>query len=73
VGFVHHWVKPKTIYNFGICYFSAKRAALSRSKNKNCLAQNWDNVFECCNISISGLSFQWATTCTIKIQLAMLV
>jgi len=35
------------------------------------LAQNQDNVSEWCDMSISRLLFQWAST--IKIQLSMLV
>jgi hypothetical protein len=48
-------------YKIGICFFSAKHAALRR-KNKDCLAQNQDNVSEWANKSIRGLLFQGAST-----------
>jgi hypothetical protein len=57
-------------YKIGICCFSAKHAAL-RSKNKDWLAQNQNNVSEWSDMSICGLLFQWAST--IKIQLSVLV
>ena len=57
-------------YKIGICYFSAKHVAL-RSKSKDCLSRNQNNVFEWGDISIRGLLFQWDTT--IKSQLSMLV
>jgi hypothetical protein len=44
-------------YKIGICCFSAKHAAL-RSKNKDWLAQNQNNVFEWSDMSICGLLFQ---------------
>ena len=37
------WVKPKT--KIGICFFTAKHAALRR-KSKDWLARNQDNVSE---------------------------
>ena len=57
-------------YKNGICCFSAKHAAL-RSKSKDWVARNQNNVSECSDMSTGGLLFQWATT--IKIQLGMLV
>ena len=58
-------------YEIGICWFSAKHAAL-RSKSKDCLAQNQCNVCEYSDmVFTSVLSFQWAST--IKIQLSVLV
>jgi hypothetical protein len=44
-------------YNIGICCFSAKHAAL-RSKSKDWLAWNQNNVSEWSDISIRGLLFQ---------------
>jgi hypothetical protein len=44
-------------YKIGICYFSAKHAALTR-KSKEGLARNHDNVSEWGNMSIQGLLFQ---------------
>ena len=52
-------------YNIGICCFSANHAAL-RSKNKDQLVRNQNNVFEWRDISTHGHN-------TIKIQLSMLV
>ena len=49
-------VKPKTI-KFGICCFSAKHTAL-RSKSKDWLAQNQNNVFKWSDMSTHGLLFQ---------------
>ena len=40
----------------GICFFSAKHAALRR-KSKDWLARNQDNVSEWSNMSIRGLLF----------------
>jgi hypothetical protein len=57
-------------YNIGICCFFAKHVAL-RSKNKDWLAGNQNNVSEWGDMSIHGLLFQWAST--IKVQLSMLV
>ena len=48
-------------YYIAICCLSAKHAALRR-KSKDWLARNQDNVFEWDNMSIRGLSFQWAST-----------
>jgi hypothetical protein len=53
-------------YKTGICCFSAKHAAL-RSKSKDWLARNQNNVSEWSDMSIHGLLFQWART--IKTQL----
>ena len=50
------WVKPKTVKFVFVC-FSAKHAAL-RSKNKNWLAWNQDNVSELNNMSTCKLLFQ---------------
>jgi hypothetical protein len=44
-------------FNYGICCFSAKHAALRR-KRKECLARNHDNVSEWGDMSIRGLLFQ---------------
>jgi hypothetical protein len=50
-------VKSKTIKLHGICCFSAKHAAL-RSKSKDWLAQNQNNVSEWSDMSTRGLLFQ---------------
>jgi hypothetical protein len=57
-------------YKIGICCFSAKHAAL-RSKSKDWLARNQNNVSKWSDMLIRGLLFQWAST--IKIQLSVLV
>ena len=57
-------------YEIGICCFSAKHTALKR-KNKDCLAQNQNNVSQWSDMSTRGLLFQGAIT--IKIQLSVLV
>ena len=44
-------------YEIGICCFSAKHAAL-RSKNKDLLARNQNNVSEWSDMSTCGLLFQ---------------
>jgi hypothetical protein len=44
-------------YKIGICYFSAKHAAL-RSKSKDWLTRNQNNVSEGSDMSICGLLFQ---------------
>jgi hypothetical protein len=41
-------------YKIYICYFSVKHATL-RSKSKDWLAQNQDNVLECSNMCTCGL------------------
>ena len=57
-------------YTIGICCFSTKHAAL-RSKRKDWLARNQNNVSEWSDMSTRGLLFQW--TSTIKIQRVGLV
>ena len=44
-------------YKIGICYFFAKHAAL-RSKSKDWLARNQNNVSEWGDMSLRGLLFQ---------------
>ena len=46
-----------TDYKIGICCFSVKHAAL-RSKNKDLLDRNQNNVSEWRDMSIRGLLFQ---------------
>jgi hypothetical protein len=55
-GFEPRSGQPKD-YKIGICCFSAKRAAL-RSKSKDWLARNQNNVSEWSGMSIRGLLFQ---------------
>jgi len=62
------WSSQTKYYNIGICCFFAKQAAL-RTKIKDCMAWNQDNVFRWGNMSIHGLYFQWAST--IKIQIGV--
>ena len=57
-------------YKIGICCFSAKNTAL-RSKSKDWLARNQNNVSEWNDMSIRGLLFPWSST--IKIQIRVLV
>ena len=57
-------------YEIGICCFSAKHAAL-RSKSKDWLARNQNNVSEWSDMSTRRLLFQ--RTSTIKIQLSVFV
>ena len=57
-------------YTIGICCFSAKYAAL-RSKSKDWLARNQNNVSGWSDMSNRGLLFRWAST--IQIQLSVLV
>jgi hypothetical protein len=57
-------------YKISICCFSTKHAAL-RTKSKDWLAQNQDNVSDRGDMSIRRLLFQRAST--IKIQLSVLV
>ena len=64
------WSGQTKEYKIGICYFSAKHAALQR-KSKDGLAQNQDNVSEWADMPIRELLFQWDSA--IKIQLSMLV
>ena len=54
----------------GICWFSSKHAAL-RSKSKDWLARNQNNVSEWSDMFTRGLLCQW--TSTINIQLSLLV
>ena len=49
-----HWSGQSKDYKIGICCFSAKHAAL-RSKSKDWLARNQDNVYEWSDMSICGL------------------
>ena len=49
-----HWSDQSKDYKIGICCFSAKHAAL-RSKSKDWLARNQDNVYEWSDMSICGL------------------
>ena len=44
-------------YTIGICYFSAKHAAL-KSKSKNWVALNQNNVSDWSDMSMPGLLFQ---------------
>ena len=44
-------------YKIGICWFSANQAAL-RSKSKDWLARNQNNVSEWSDMSLRGLLFQ---------------
>ena len=63
------WSCQTKDYKIGICCFSAKNTAL-RSKSKDWLARNQNNVSEWNDMSIRGLLFQWSST--IKIQLRVL-
>jgi hypothetical protein len=58
---VDHGFKPRSgqtkDYKIGICYLSAKHAAL-RSKSKDWLARNQNNVSEWGDMSIRRLLFQ---------------
>jgi hypothetical protein len=60
------WSGQTKHYKIGIFCFSTKHAAL-RSKIKDWLARNQNNVSEGNDMSMCGLLFQWAST--IKIQL----
>jgi hypothetical protein len=57
-------------YRISICCFTAKHTTL-RSKNKDWLAWNQNNMSEWSNMSTSELLFQLPTT--MKIQLSVLV
>ena len=57
-------------YKIGICCFSAKHTAL-RSKSKDWLTRNQNNVSEWSGTINRGLLFQWAST--MKIQFSVLV
>ena len=52
-------------YCIAICCFSTKHAAL-RTKSKDWLARNQDNVSEWSDMSTHGLLFQWASTVQIQ-------
>ena len=58
------------IFEIGICYYSAKHAALMR-KSKDWLAQNQKDVSSWSDMSPRGLLFQWASPT--KVQLSVLV
>ena len=59
-------------YNIGICCFSTKHAALrSKTKNKDKLIQNQNNVSKWSDMYIRRLFFKRASS--IKIQLSVLV
>ena len=45
-------------YETGVYYFSAKHAALNRSKSKDWLARNQNIVFKWIDMSTHGLLFQ---------------
>jgi hypothetical protein len=60
------WTGLTTDYKIDFCCFSTKHTAL-RSKSKDWLARNHDNVYEWSDISTHGLLFQWSST--LKIQL----
>ena len=60
----------KQDYKVGICYFSAKHAAVW-SKSRDWLAQNLDNVSEWGGMSTHGLLFQRVST--IKMQRSLLI
>jgi hypothetical protein len=64
------WSGQTKDYKIGVCCFSAKHAAL-RSKSKDGLAWNQNNVSEWSNMSTHGLLFQLAST--LKIQVSMVV
>jgi hypothetical protein len=57
-------------YTIDICCFSTKHSAL-RSKSKDWLTQDQNNVSEWSDMSTRELLFQWAGT--IQIQLGVLV
>ena len=57
-------------YKIGICCFSTKHAAL-RSKSKDWMARNQNNVSEWSDMSTRWLLFQWAST--LKNQLRVFV
>jgi len=52
-------------YKIGMSCFSAEHAAL-RSKSKDGLARNQDNVSEWCDMFIRGLLFRWASATKIS-------
>jgi hypothetical protein len=57
------WAGQIKDYNIGICCFSSIHAcATLRRKGNDWLSRNEDNVSACCDVSIRGLSVQWANT-----------
>ena len=68
-GFESQYGQTKD-YRISICCFTAKHTTL-RSKNKDWLAWNQNNMSEWSNMSTSELLFQLPTT--MKIQLSVLV
>jgi hypothetical protein len=71
---VDYWFQPWSIqtkhYTIGMCYFSAKYAALRR-KRKDWFALNHENVSERSDMPTQGLLYQWDST--MKIQLSVMV
>ena len=51
------WLGQTKDYKIGICCFSTKLAAI-RSKSKDWLARNWDNVSDWSDMSTHRLLFQ---------------
>ena len=64
------WSGQTKDYTIGMCCFSTKHAAL-RSKSKDWLARNQNNVSEWSDMSTHRLLFQWPST--IQIKLSVLV
>jgi hypothetical protein len=64
------WSGQTKDYKVGMCCFSTKHAAL-RSKSKDWLARNQNNVSEWNDMSTHRLLFQWPST--IQIKLSVLV
>jgi hypothetical protein len=64
------WSPETEDYKNNICCFSIEHAAL-RSKNKDWLTQNQDDVSNWRDVYTYRLLFQWAST--IKIQLSVLI
>ena len=54
-------------YEIGICCFSSKHAAL-RSKSKDWLALNQNNVSDWSDMTTRRLLFRWASTIKIKLS-----
>ena len=52
------WSGQAKDYKIGICYFSAKQHTALRSKSKDWLARNQNNVSEWNDMSTRGLLFQ---------------
>ena len=57
-------------YEIGICCYSVKHVAL-RSKNKDYLARNQNNVSEWIDMSVRELFCQWASTMKIKLSVLL--